>query len=223
MARSVREPNDHVEGMWQTRLRTTARDLRSARTMRAVVQQIERVAARPDPSLRVVASERSLRDAARIVVFPGSFNPLTLAHIGLVETALAAGYDAALWLLAVTSVDKERVERAALTDRVAQMSAYVRGSRANALALTNRGLYFEQARLLHRRFIATEVSILVGFDKLTQIFDALLRRPRRRPERALRECSPTCRATRWRGPRGPGHAAGAARKPALRAASYLSG
>ncbi|HKV84013.1 MAG TPA: hypothetical protein VJN88_05620 [Ktedonobacterales bacterium] len=172
MARSLREPDDLDEALWQTRLRAATRDLRGARTMRAALKQVERVATRREPTLRAVAGERALWEAARIVVFPGSFNPLTHAHTGLVETALAAGYDAALWLLAVASVDKERVERAALPDRVAQMRAYVRGSRGHALALTNRGLYYEQARLLRRRFKSAEVSLLIGFDKVTQIFDA---------------------------------------------------
>jgi nicotinic acid mononucleotide adenylyltransferase len=140
--------------------------------MRSIVRQVERVAGRREPLLRVVAGQRALADAARVVVFPGSFNPLTRAHSGLVETALATGYDAALWLLAVASVDKERVERAALPDRMAQMRAYVHGSPANAVALANRGLYYEQARLLRGRVKTAEVSILVGYDKAPQIFDA---------------------------------------------------
>ncbi|HEV2405633.1 MAG TPA: hypothetical protein VGR88_09280 [Ktedonobacterales bacterium] len=171
MARSRQEPGSVRETIWQTRLRAASAELSSASAMRSTVRQVERVTGRREPLLRVVAGERALRDAARIVAFPGTFNPLTRAHIGLVETTLAAGYDAALWLLAVASVDKERVQRAALPDRVAQMRAYARRSPANAVALANRGLYYEQAPLLRRRFKAAEISILIGYDKAPQIFD----------------------------------------------------
>lgn len=132
-----------------------------------------RVIASQEPCALALAGERRLRHATRVGLFPGSFNPLTRAHVTLVNAALrAAGLDAVIWACAAASVDKERVERAALVDRLAQMRAFIAGRRRDALVLLNRGLYVDEARTI-RPLLApsAELLILVGFDKIVQIFD----------------------------------------------------
>jgi nicotinic acid mononucleotide adenylyltransferase len=131
------------------------------------------VVASDKPRAVELAGGRRLRTALRVGVFAGSFNPLTRAHVALANTARhAAGLDALIWACAAASVDKERVERAALVDRLAQMRAFVAGRRREALALLNRGLYVDEARTL-RALLApsAELTLIVGYDKIVQIFD----------------------------------------------------
>src|SRR5690242_6490719 len=142
---------------------------RLARLARAAA----RVSASDKPCVVALAGMRRLRPALRVGVFAGSFNPLTRAHVALANAARrAAGLDAVIWACAAASVDKEQVERAALVDRLAQMRAFVAGRRRETLALLNRGLYVDEARTL-RALLApsAELTLIVGFDKIVQIFD----------------------------------------------------
>ncbi|HEY7339401.1 MAG TPA: hypothetical protein VH591_00850 [Ktedonobacterales bacterium] len=131
------------------------------------------VVASDEPRAVALAGGRRLRAATRVGVFAGSFNPLTRAHVALTNAARrAAGLDALVWACAAASVDKEQVERAALVDRLAQMRTFVAGRRGEALALLNRGLYVDEARTL-RALLApsAELTLIVGYDKIVQIFD----------------------------------------------------
>ncbi len=131
------------------------------------------VTASEEPCVAPLAGARRLRSARRVGLFAGSFNPLTRAHVTLVNAALrAADLDVVIWACAVASVDKERVERAALVDRLAQMRAFVTGRRRDALALLNRGLYVDEARAIRALLMpSADLLMLVGFDKIVQIFD----------------------------------------------------
>jgi nicotinamide-nucleotide adenylyltransferase len=132
-----------------------------------------RVSASDKPCIVALAGMRRLRPALRVGVFAGSFNPLTRAHVALANAARrAAGLDALVWACAAASVDKEQVERAALVDRLAQMRAFVAGRRGEALVLLNRGLYVDEARTI-RALLApsAELTLIVGYDKIVQIFD----------------------------------------------------
>ena len=140
--------------------------------MRSALRRVAQIEAADQATLLSIAGRRATATARRILAFSGSFNPQTVAHTGLVQTALATGFDAALWMLPVSAVDKERVERAALADRLTQLRLYMQATNRNALALVNRGLYYEQAAMLCDRHPGAEISILVGFDKVVQIFDA---------------------------------------------------
>ena len=118
--------------------------------------------------------QRRIARARRVGIFAGSFNPLTLAHVALAEAARRqARLDTIVWAAAVVTVDKERVERAALADRLTQVRAYLRGTHRDALAVFNRGLYVDQARALRPLLVPdAELVMLVGYDKIVQIFDA---------------------------------------------------
>ena len=131
------------------------------------------VTASEEPCVAPLAGVRRLRSARRVGLFAGSFNPLTRAHVTLVNAALrAADLDVVIWACAVASVDKERVERAALVDRLAQMRAFVTGRRRDALALLNRGLYVDEARAIRALLMpSADLLMLVGYDKIVQIFD----------------------------------------------------
>jgi nicotinamide-nucleotide adenylyltransferase len=113
----------------------------------------------------------------KIMVFPGSFNPPTLAHLALLKQAWQfARVHGPMHIYAALSThitDKERVQRPLLLDRVNLLETVLRNHvRHTGIMLFNRGLYVEQAEAIHRAF--PQVSMLyflIGFDKIVQIFD----------------------------------------------------
>lgn len=114
-----------------------------------------------------------------IIVFPGSFNPPTIAHLAMLRQAhkFARRQGGHAWqiyaALSKFSVDKETVERMTLLDRVVLLENVLRsqGQRVGVLLL-NRGLYVEQARGMRAAFPQVRnLFFLVGFDKIVQILD----------------------------------------------------
>ena len=155
------------------RYRATASALDDCASLARLARSAARVVASEESCVVALAGRRRLSTATRVGLFAGSFNPLTQAHVALVNAAWRlAGLDVIVWACAAASVDKERVERATLVDRLAQMRAFVATRRHEALVLLNRGLYVDEARIL-RTLLApsAELTILVGFDKIVQIFD----------------------------------------------------
>ena len=111
-----------------------------------------------------------------IVVFPGSFNPPTNAHLAMLRQArVFARKQGGDWqvyaALSKYSVDKEAVERMTLLDRVVLLERVLKSQGSHAgIMLLNRGLYVEQARGLRAAFPrARRLLFLVGFDKIVQI------------------------------------------------------
>jgi nicotinic acid mononucleotide adenylyltransferase len=158
---------------WRARFGRARRYLASDTLIARLDAELSRMDPAAPLEARILVGAARVRAARRVGVFSGSFNPLTAAHVALVEVARrVAALGTVIWLYAARTVDKERVERAMPADRLAQMLAFTRAYRGYALALTNRGLYVEEARAL-RVCLApgAELSILVGFDKIVQIFD----------------------------------------------------
>lgn len=126
-----------------------------------------------NPQAEVIAGDENLWHVRRVGVLSGSFNPLTVAHGALADAARAQlSLDAVLWTCAVVTIDKERVVRATLVDRLCQLSAFVAAADRDAALIVNRGLYADQARLVKSALCpAADVYIVVGFDKVVQIFD----------------------------------------------------
>lgn len=164
MAEDIRE---------SSRYRAAAAALDDTAALARLARDAAKVTANSDPCALALAGGRRLPSARRVGVFAGSFNPLTRAHVALVNAALrSAQLDVVIWACAAVSVDKERVERAALVDRLAQMRAFVAGRRRDALALLNRGLYVDEAKTIRTLLSPTaELTLLVGYDKIVQIFD----------------------------------------------------
>jgi nicotinamide-nucleotide adenylyltransferase len=113
----------------------------------------------------------------KIIVFPGSFNPPTLAHLALLKQAWqfarVHGFMHIYAALSTHITDKERVQRPLLLERINLLESVLRNHvRHTGIMLFNRGLYVEQAEAIHRAF--PQVSMLyflIGFDKIVQIFD----------------------------------------------------
>jgi nicotinamide-nucleotide adenylyltransferase len=117
-----------------------------------------------------------------IIVFPGSFNPPTTAHLALLRQARhfarleAVRGRGSMQLYAALSkhiVDKETVERPLLLDRILLLDNLLRRRFPHAgILLFNRGLYVEQAQAVHTSFPQVRrLLFLMGFDKIVQILD----------------------------------------------------
>jgi nicotinic acid mononucleotide adenylyltransferase len=171
---------------WQRRYDAARATLDSPARLGGYLRAIAALSAETEPAGTVlhapkwmIARWRTSRQ--RVILIPGSFNPLTWAHIALAINAWltmnpiggerpVAYY---LWSGAISTVAKEQVERAACADRLAQLVTLARASIHPAgVALFNKGLYLDQARALRNMVHPeTELVIVVGFDKITQIFD----------------------------------------------------
>lgn len=113
-----------------------------------------------------------LQQARRVAILSGSFNPLTGAHVALADAAERSGFEPVVFLLSTLTVDKERLEGARLEDRLLVLELHARHRPGRAVALINRGLYFEQAGLLRTVLPSVdELTFVVGFDKIVQILD----------------------------------------------------
>ena len=120
-----------------------------------------------------------------IIVFPGSFNPPTNAHLALMSQARqyvrshllsSDEQNQVVRLYAAISrhiVDKEAVQRPSLLDRIMLLDNVLRHHlRHTGIMLLNRGLYVEQAQGIRTCFPrVTKLYFLIGFDKIVQILD----------------------------------------------------
>ena len=113
----------------------------------------------------------------KIIVFPGSFNPPTTAHLALLKQAWQfARLHGPMHVYAAISkeiIDKENVQRPLLVDRIVLLDTVLRHHvRHTGIMLFNRGLYVEQAEAVHTSFPrVTKLYFLVGYDKIVQILD----------------------------------------------------
>ena len=125
----------------------------------------------PRPHLELLGDQRLAADG-RLAVLPGSFNPLTAAHVALAEAAEQSGLGPVAYTLSTHTVDKERIEGALLEDRLLVLELHAARPPGRLVALVNRGLYVEQAELFRAALPdLLELTFLVGFDKIVQIFD----------------------------------------------------
>ncbi|MBV9410314.1 MAG: adenylyltransferase/cytidyltransferase family protein, partial [Acidimicrobiia bacterium] len=96
--------------------------------------------------------------------FPGSFNPLTLGHLAVVEAARdQCGLDVVDLVVSRVALAKESVERPRLDDRIAVLRAAAEARPWLGVVVTDHQLIAD---------IATEYDVLVvGADKWAQILD----------------------------------------------------
>lgn len=161
---------------WQNRYNTAHSILEDIKTLALYQQVIDRSDPGAPPSANIITSSEIVRRARRVCLLAGSFNPLTMAHAALAETARKSAHlDVIIWVSTAVTINKEDVTRASLCDRLGQLSAYVENASSaggNLLALLNRSLYVDQASAIRPLLDpSTELFLLVGFDKIVQIFD----------------------------------------------------
>lgn len=127
------------------------------------------------PQVRLVTNSPVPR--GNIVVFPGSFNPPTTAHLAMLQQAHRFGRErGGMGVYAAMSkhtTDKETVERPLLVDRIILLETVLYNHVPDTgILLFNRGLYVEQAEAIRAQFSEVkQLYFLLGFDKIVQIFD----------------------------------------------------
>lgn len=160
---------------------------RTIRELRRVQMLLERLDPLAAPQALIASGLRAPRGS--VVVFPGSFNPPTTAHLALLKQAqrfianstlstLAGKRGRKVYLYAAMSkrtTDKELVERPLMLDRIMLLRLLLRRYVPHAgIMLFNRGLYVEQAQTIRAAFPDVgRVYFLVGYDKIVQILDPL--------------------------------------------------
>src|SRR5947209_14043804 len=99
-------------------------DIRRYRTIQGLLDQLD-----PDAPPQALIVPGSPAPAGNIVVFPGSFNPPTNAHLAMLRqaqrferlrgTGPVSGVSMVYAAISKRTTDKERVERPLLVDRIA--------------------------------------------------------------------------------------------------------
>lgn len=146
------------------------------RTLRRIHYALADLDPAASPSAFLAPSSEPPRE--NIVVFPGSFNPPTVAHLALLQQAhrfvrRQIGHWQIYAALSKYSINKETVERMTLLDRVALLDGVLKERRMRVgILLLNKGLYVEQARGIRAAFPQVRrLFFLLGFDKIVQILD----------------------------------------------------
>jgi nicotinic acid mononucleotide adenylyltransferase len=148
------------------------RTIEHMRSVQALLDQLD-----PAGPPRALVVPGSPRPRGNIIVFTGSFNPPTTAHIALMKQAQSfmrsRGPGHLYAAMSKHTVDKENVERPTLLDRIVLLQTLVRRRLAHAgVMLFNRGLYVEQAEGIRSSFSGVRrILFLIGFDKIVQILD----------------------------------------------------
>ena len=164
------------ESAWQKRYDAAHSALEDAPELAQHQRLITQCDPAAPPTAHIFTTVEALSRARRVCLLTGSFNPLTVAHVALAEAAReVARLELIIWACTAITIDKEGVARASLSDRLQQLGAYVTSrtpSGGDLHTLLNRGLYVDQASAIHPLLRSdAELFILVGFDKIVQIFD----------------------------------------------------
>jgi len=154
-------------------------EIRRFRIIQSLLNRLD-----PDVQPQALILPGSPAPTGSIVVFPGSFNPPTNAHLAMLRQAqrfeqlrgtgpVSAG-SVVYAAISKRTTDKERVERPLLVDRIAlQETVLQHHTPGVGIMLFNLGLYVEQAEGIRSAFPGVmTLYFLVGFDKIAQIFDA---------------------------------------------------
>jgi len=112
-----------------------------------------------------------------VIVFTGSFNPPTNAHLAILKQGqfyANAHLNMQIYTaISKHSVDKERLERPLLLDRAILLNTLIKKRFPQVgMLFFNRGLYVDQAQGIRNSFPHVErIIFLMGYDKIVQIFD----------------------------------------------------
>jgi nicotinamide-nucleotide adenylyltransferase len=161
-------------------IRASKRTVNRLKQIQSLLDQLN-----PDAAPQALIVPGSPVPQGTIIVFPGSFNPPTNAHLALMSQARqyvrshmlsADEKNSPVRLYAAMSrhiVDKEAVQRPSLLDRIMLLNNVLRHHlRHTGIMLLNRGLYVEQAQAIRTYFPKVKkLYFLIGFDKIVQILD----------------------------------------------------
>jgi nicotinic acid mononucleotide adenylyltransferase len=116
-------------------------------------------------------------DPGRVVcvaLLPGSFDPITVAHAALADSA-GEWADAVVLVYSVRTVAKDAGTEPPLLPEPERIEALREFSAARGLmvGLCSHGLLVDQVRAAEARFPSAELTLVVGSDKVLQLFDPL--------------------------------------------------
>lgn len=125
------------------------------------------------PRIELVhCAEPTLRGVRKLGIFSGSFNPLTLAHVRIIEESLREHeLDEVLLLLAKANVDKD-VFGLPLAARLLTLKKYAENRQKFSVGVSSHGRYIDKITALKTVLPPeTEFYFIVGYDTLVRIFD----------------------------------------------------
>ena len=126
------------------------------------------------PQIRWIyrAARHIKEEGRRLGIFSGSFNPLTVAHIKMIEAAQKKyDLDEILLVLARANVDKG-VFGLTLADRLLMLKEYAANRADFSVAACSHGKFIEKIEALKPVYPAgTHFSFIVGYDTFIRLFD----------------------------------------------------
>ena len=143
----------------------------TVKNLKRIQGQLNQLQPELPPKALVIPGSPQPRE--NILVFSGSFNPPTTAHLALLRQARQHEPMLVYAAFSTHTTDKEAVERPLLLDRIhlLQRLLHTRLPRVGIM-LFNRGLYIEQTLAIHTSFPRVKrIFFLMGFDKIVQILD----------------------------------------------------
>jgi len=128
-----------------------------------------------EPTIRLVlkATEGIKTTGQKLGIFSASFNPLTNAHLKMIEESEKNyGLNEILLLLAKANVDKG-IFGASLEERLLMLKHFARGRPNFSVAVSSHGKYVEKVKALAPLYPPdTEIIFIIGYDTLVRVFDA---------------------------------------------------
>lgn len=130
----------------------------------------------PNALPQIVITHRSSQPinttGKKLGIFSGSFNPITVAHIKMIEEAQTKyQLDEVLLLLAKANVDKD-VYGLPLAGRILTLIRYTEERKDISVGISSHGRYIDKVEALDDIYPdKTEFHFIVGYDTLIRIFD----------------------------------------------------
>jgi nicotinate (nicotinamide) nucleotide adenylyltransferase len=141
----------------------------------ALAQVVEALDPNGPPCIVFVLRARQpiRRPGQRLGVFSGSFDPLTRAHVRMMEQAIAEhGLAEVMLVLDKVNVDKREVCGASLAERLGMLRRFAAGRHRLSAAASSHGRFVDKANALRAIYPeGTEITFIVGFDTLVRVFD----------------------------------------------------
>ena len=119
------------------------------------------------------AIDRIRSEGKRLGVFSGSFNPLTVAHVKMIEESQAQfGFEEILLCLAKSNVDKG-VFGFSLADRLFMLNRFAAQRGDFSVAVCSHGRYVDKIQAMKTAYPPrTEYLFVTGYDTLVRLFDS---------------------------------------------------
>jgi nicotinate-nucleotide adenylyltransferase len=130
---------------------------------------INHVSQAREPQIQFIKREPLV--TARLGVFAASFNPITNAHVELMQrAAISFALDEVLALAGSTNADKASYE-CALTDRLAMLALTFADDPRTSIGLSSHAFYTDMIEPLARLYPQSELHLIVGFDTFERVLD----------------------------------------------------